>query len=422
MRKRILFVGHTAKLGGGEIALLNLVQHLDRREFEPIVLLGADGTLRERLLRSDVETHVLPLAASVTNTRKDRLGGGSLLRLGAVWHAATYVFRLARAIRDLRADLVHANSLKADILGGIGARLAGVPVLWHVRDRIADDYLPPRVAKVFRWLCQWLPAFVVANSQATMDTLRLRRSTCAVVHDGLPVEAAEAPAPALGAPIIGLVGRIAEWKGQHIFIEAAAAVHRKFPHVRFLIIGSAMFGEDAYEARIRALADDLGLQGCVEFTGFRADIQPLIGSLTILAHASTTGEPFGQVVIEGMAAGKPVVATRGGGIPEIVVEGETGLLVPMGDAASMAEALSRLLYDPELATAMGRAGRKRLLAEFTIQHTARKIEAVYRQLLSIGSFNGSEDGSPSREARDPSSKPRALSVSVSSTAQTEGQS
>jgi glycosyltransferase involved in cell wall biosynthesis len=257
-----------------------------------------------------------------------------------------------------------------------------VPVLWHVRDRIDADYLPARVVQVFRWLCRWIPTYLVANSHATLDTLQLERRNAAVVHDGFPgaLEVATDGTPAV--PMIGLVGRITEWKGQHVFIEAAAAVRRKFPQARFQIIGSAMFAEEAYEARLRARVRELGLEDCLEFTGFRADVQELIGRLTILVHASTTGEPFGQVVIEGMAAGKPVVATRGGGVPEIVVDGVTGLLVPMGEAAPMADAIVRLLSDPSSATAMGHAGRQHVADHFTIQHTARKLEAIYETILA----------------------------------------
>jgi glycosyltransferase involved in cell wall biosynthesis len=381
--KRILFFGHTAKLGGGEIALLNVVQQLDRTRFHPSVLLASDGPLREKLQTAGVETRVLPLDAGVVETRKDSLGGNSLLRLGAVWHTLAYILRLAKFIRRHPLDVVHTNSLKADIIGGIAARLAGVPVLWHVRDRIDEDYLPPRVVKVFRWLCRWLPTYLIANSQATLDTLKLTRRNSAVVHDGFPGDLESRSTFTSDIPVIGLVGRITEWKGQHIFIEAAATVRRKFPQVRFQIIGSAMFGEAAYETRLREMVRELGLEDCTEFSGFRADVQELIERLTILVHASTTGEPFGQVVIEGMAAGKPVVATNGGGIPEIVVDGVTGMLVPMGEASPMAEAIVRLLADPASAEAMGRAGRQRVASHFTIRHTARKLEAIYETIPGV---------------------------------------
>src|SRR5207302_666535 len=147
------------------------------------------------------------------------------------------------------------------------------------------------------------------------------------------------------SPVIGLVGRISHWKGQHIFIAAAAQVVKRFPSARFEIIGSALFGESAYEEEVRSQVKSLGLEGVVTFTGFCEEVLVRIQGLDILVHASTIGEPFGQVVVEGMVLGKPVVATNGGGVPEIVVNGETGVLVEMGDATAMAEAICGLLAD-----------------------------------------------------------------------------
>lgn len=142
-----------------------------------------------------------------------------------------------------------------------------------------------------------------------------------------------------------------------------------------------MFGEEAYEREIRALTTKLGLDDVVEFTGFRSDVHGAIEALDVLVHASTSGEPFGQVVIEGMVSGKPVVATNGGGIPEIVVDGVTGTLVPMGESEPMANAILSLLDDPERAQSMGERGRQRVLQRFTINITARNMESVYYEMM-----------------------------------------
>jgi len=126
-----------------------------------------------------------------------------------------------------------------------------------------------------------------------------------------------------------------------------------------VIIGSALFGEDSYESQIRLLPKQLGIEEVVHFAGFRANIRHEIEGLDLVVHASTTGEPFGQVIIEGMAAAKPIVATDGGGVPEIVDNGKTGILVPMADAKSMASAICRLLEDPDQAKRMGAEGLHR---------------------------------------------------------------
>lgn len=422
--RTILYLDHTAKMGGGEIALLNLVCALDKTHYRPVVVLAADGPLVGRLRAAGIETHVEPLAPSVLETRKDSIGPKSLLRIGQAGACARYVFRLARLARRLGADLIHTNSLKADLYGGLAGRLAGIPVLWHIRDSIDGHYLPPRVAAAFRGLSRILPHAVVANSESTLRTLRpMQRQLAAtvysgiagqssqpaldlvpssiskegdsrqhVVHDGYdgqmfratPAALASEKSAALPAPetaVLALVGRIAGWKGQHIFIQAAALVRDKFPPARFQIIGAPLFGEHEYEQSLHEMVRELGLTDRVEFLGFREDVPALLAEVDIVVHASTLGEPFGQVVIEGMAAGKPVIATNGGALPEIVIPGETGLLVPMGDAPAMAEAMLALLSDPVQAAAMGAAGRQRVQERFTITHTIRKMEGIYGHLL-----------------------------------------
>jgi len=392
---RVLFFDHTAKLGGGEIALFHLLLHLDKQRFTPVLVLGEEGPLAEKTRAAGIETCIIPLAAHVSQTRKDSLGAGSLVKLRAIVSSIAYSWRLSRFIRSRRADIVHTNSLKADLIGGIAARLARVPVVWHVRDRIEPDYLPGPVVAVFRWLCRTIPNFVVANSAATLETIRLPgHKLRAVVHSGyafmgdssaLVHDGVEPRAP-IGKRnpnriLIGLVGRISRWKGQHVFLEAAAIVRRQFPTARFQIIGAPMFGEEAYEAEIRALTRTLKLEDCVDFLGFRTDVTQLMEEFDLLVHASITGEPFGQVITEAMVVGKPVVATRGGGVPEIVQDGVTGLLVPMGDVPAMAKAICTILSDPERAMAMGIEGRARVLRHFTVSGTARRLESVFLKIL-----------------------------------------
>jgi glycosyltransferase involved in cell wall biosynthesis len=182
-------------------------------------------------------------------------------------------------------------------------------------------------------------------------------------------------------PTVILVGRISRWKGQHVFIRAAAIVHDRFPRAGFQIVGSAMFGEDDYEREIRELVHEMKMDDCLEFTGFRSDVADIIRQSTLLVHASTVGEPFGQVLIEAMAAEKPVVATKGGGVPEIVNDGITGLLVAMGDVEGMAAAICQLLGNPDLARSMGKHGRQRVSEHFTIQHTVAKVQNIYDDLV-----------------------------------------
>ncbi len=383
-RPTILFFDHTAQWSGGEISLFNLVTHLDLAKYRPVVVLFADGPLRAKLDDANIETRVIPLDESVSQTRKDEMGAASLLKLkqiGAIWKL---IRQLRRVIRVERAQIVHCNSLKSDLIGGIAARLAGVPLVWHIRDRIADDYLPSPVVRAFRLAARVIPTRVIAVSRATLETLPQVRGVA--IHNGtvfenfddLPVRV-----PFSGeAPVFGIVGRLTPWKGQHIFLRAAAMVQREIPDAKFQIVGSALFGEEDYERELRALATELGLDEAVEWLGFRRDVPQVVARMDVLVHASTTGEPFGQVIIEGMAAARPVIATRGGGVPEIVLDGETGVLMPMGEIEPLAEAMLQLWRDPQRAQKMGKLGRERVQNEFTIEATARRVEAVWDELVN----------------------------------------
>jgi glycosyltransferase involved in cell wall biosynthesis len=384
----VLFLDHTAQIGGGEIALLNLIRNLDKNLIHPIVLLWADGPLVDRM-RPHAETHVLLLSAAVGGAAKDGLGWRSLLKCKTAFLMGVHIFKVAWLSRRMQIDVIHTNSLKADVIGGLAGWLARVPIVWHVRDRIEPDYLPAAIVRLFRWLCRTVPDYVIANSESTLASLRLpvesdvvTKRRARVVHDGCYVD----PMPEgrsfsnLGSRI-GLIGRISPWKGQHIFLQAAALVSPVYPGAKFEIIGAPLFSEREYEASLHELCRELRLDEDVDFTGFVEDVAERIAELDIVVHASTTGEPFGQVIIEAMAQQKPVVATDGGGVPEIVEDGVTGLLVPMGDAPRMAQAITYLLDHPEIAAPMGCQGRRRVLAQFTIQKTARMVESVYSEVL-----------------------------------------
>ena len=266
--------------------------------------------------------------------------------------------------------------------------MAGLPLVWHIRDFINESYLPAATVRVFRFMARHAPKHLIAVSNSVMEQLRLndggRRST--VVFDGLSDRELEPRMngceQASGGPKrVGIVGRIAKWKGQHVFLEAAAKVAAGGHDVEFLIVGAPLFGEEEYEQSLREQADRLGIAGRVRFLGFTKDIPKVMGSLDVLVHASITGEPFGQVITEAMAAGKPVIASRGGGVPEIIADGENGLLTPMGDAGALAGALISLIENPEKASRLGAAGYKHVREQFTARQGARKVEQIYESIV-----------------------------------------
>jgi glycosyltransferase involved in cell wall biosynthesis len=378
---RVVVIDHVARMSGGEIALVRLLPAL-ARHVDVHVILGEHGPLVEQLSRRGIETEVLRLAPRFRDVRRDTVRP-TRLDPRALAYLPVSILRLSRRLRALDADLVHTNSLKAALYGGVAARLARVPAVWHVRDRIASDYLPPIAVALVRAASHLLPAAIVANSRTTLETLPALRSATVLYNQVVP-DAVEPPTtverPKTAAPTVGIVGRLAPWKGQDVFLDAFAQAFGG-TNVRARVIGSALFGEDAYAESLRQQALRLGIAGQVEFLGFREDVWAELRELDVLVHCSVRPEPFGQVVLEGMAAGVPVVAAAAGGPTELITDGVDGLLTRPGDPTELARAMRRLVDDPELRARLADAARERS-REFTPERTAERLLAVYRQVVS----------------------------------------
>lgn len=373
-RLRIVYLDHVAKLSGGELALLRLLAALT--EVEPHVILAEDGPFADRLIRAGISVEVLALPGRTRELRKDRVRAGAV-PLPAAADTALYVVRLAARLRRLKPDLVHTNSLKSGVYGSVAARLARVPCVWHVRDRIDGDYLSRMAVILVRAMTRFVPDVVISNSEATRRTLRRRRHSL-VIGEALPRSDPDGQRPDHTTLTAVMVGRLTPWKGQDVFLRAFAQAFPSGPQ-RAVIIGAPLFGEEElrYTERLRTLVCELGIESRVDFRGHRDDVAGELRQATVLVHASTIPEPFGQVVIEGMRASLPVIASDGGGPAELITHGVDGLLYPPGDVARLCQLLRRLDGDPELRAHL--AGGARLRAEaFSPEVIATEIMNAYR--------------------------------------------
>ena len=382
---RVVVLDHTAELGGAELALLRTCAALDPARVTVTVVLFADGPLVGRLRATGVDVRMLPLDPRVAAT--DRATAGRSVAGRSVAATLPFVGRLVRLLRTLDPDVVHTTSLKADLIGLPAAALARRPLVWHVHDRIADDYLPGPVARVVRTAARLGPRHVVVNSRATARTLLPLPRGWTLAYPGLaPEQIADDPSgrrPVPATQVVGLVGRISPTKGQREFVEACALLADRYPGARFRIIGAALFAEAGYAAEVRALIVTRGLADRVELTGWLADPVAAVDALTVLVHASPVPEPFGQVVVEGMARGVPVVATAGGGVDEIAVAAdgtERCLLVPPGDVPALAEAVARVLDRPQEAAARAERAWKDVRRDYPIAETAETLTGVWRRV------------------------------------------
>ncbi len=387
---RVLYLDHTAKPGGAEITLVRLLKPMDREKVTPLALLAENGPLVNLLEGADIQVRVLPLCEDVRDVRKDSLSIKAMLRPKQLMQMVSYAQQIARFARRNNIQIIHSNSLKAHIYGSLAGKMARIPVLWHVRDFIDTSYLPSPAVKGVRWMADTMPSHIVAVSQSVLQQLHLKDATKAeVLYDGLGEEEMalfeppdETSSTRNGTVRIGMIGRIGQWKGQHIFLDAAAKVLAAGHDAKFVIIGAPLFGEDDYLRQLHAQVERLGIGNHVKFAGFVQNIPEVLKQLDVVVHASISSEPFGMVIVEGMAAGKPVIASCGGGVPEIIVDGESGLLFPMGDADALAQKIETLLNDPQCAQQIGQAGFRRVRQHFTAARAARQIEDVYARMLA----------------------------------------
>ena len=377
-RIRVVYLDHVAQLSGAEIALLRMLPHLTA--IESHVVLAEDGPFADALVQAGISTEVLPMSERARGLRK-----GTVTPLtvppDVLAATATYILRLAMYLRRLRPDLVHTNTLKAGVYGSLAARLADVPVVWHVHERIADDYLPQAAVWMVRVMTRSLPAAVIANSKATLRTLKppAHRASMYTVLPSAVVRPVTTGRREVGPLTVGMIGRFAPLKGQDLFLRAFA---RAFPSgdTRCVVVGSALFGEDAFGHGLHDLATELGIGSRVEFRGFQADIWRELARIDMLVHASIIPEPFGQVILEGMAAGVPVIAADAGGPAELISHGVNGLLYPLGDLAALAAAMVALGEDPQRRARLVIGGATTVTAHHPDQ-MARRLEQLYSDVI-----------------------------------------
>ena len=384
-RRTVLFVQPTSEVGGSDIALYRLAAELDRTRFDPVVVLPREGPLTGKLRDAGVRVVICPM----TQLRSTR---NPLVHLRYLAAFVPSVAALVLRIRRERAAIVHTNSLYS-LQGAWAARVARVPHVWHIRE-IPDAPWPIRSLLLF--MARNLSTRVVAMTGAVASMFGERRDErLLTIPDGIdltrfsPEHQGERVRRDLGippgAPVAGFVARLDPWKGADVFVRAAAEAARQRPDAHFIVCGGELPGYEAYARGLREVAGRLGLDGRMHFTGWTYrvdDIPDVMGAIDVLVHTSVRPEPFGLVLIEAMASGKPVVAARDGGVPEIVEDGVTGVLVRPGDWYEAACAVAALLGQPERARVMGAAGRRRAQRLFDIDTYVRRVERLYDEILT----------------------------------------
>lgn len=372
---RPLFVTHTAAPSGAELCMGRLALALRRRGVDVAVTFAQDGPMVEQLRRDGVRTAVL---SSTFDSRAMTIGDWRPQHLLV---GLARLVRLGRELGDTAAgsetSVVVAHSTKALVIGAVAARRAGLPLVWHVHDRVTREYFGWAMSTFIRGLGWLVSRGYIANSRSTMDTLFLRGRPAVVVYPGIEVAATQQREVQRDPPetVIAVVGRLTRWKGQDVFLRAVAQARVR--PARIYLVGGTLFDEDAFRDELEHLACALDLP--VTFTGHVDDPQSYMRRADILVHCSVIAEPFGQVVLEGLQAGCAVIASRPGGPAEIVEPGVSGLLVDAGSQEQLTAALDTVIGDRALRERLSAQGRRRAEA-FDLEESARRTAAFLESM------------------------------------------
>lgn len=382
--KRILFIESGVGLGGSSKYLVDLFKYLDRNRYEPLLASYVKGLNFEAVESAGVRTFTLGLGVLTDDDKRSRLKKWIDL---ALWFFVTVfpgIFKIASLIRRERIDAIHLNNeILSHLPGLIAGKLTSTTTVVHFQGHRKLTFLERTFGKL-------ATAYIaLSESGARLFAEQLNR-TVYPLHHAVDLEnydpekyarATDLRERFPGCRLVGLVGRVMPWKGQDVFIKSAVKAVEEFPDLRLLIIGDDPAPGKPFRKAMEVLAKEKGIADNVVFMGWQRDIPAKLAQLDIFVHASVRPEPFGIVIIEAMAMKKPVIATDAGGVPEIVVLGETGYLTPIGDTGTMEEALLKLLRDPEGAMRMGEKGRKRVEQFFDIRLNASRLQEFYDSLM-----------------------------------------
>ncbi len=391
--RRLLFLEHNTDntVGGSHYCLLEICRNIDRGRFSPVVAFAQANTLMDEFRATGAEVVVVPPLPSVHLEAPHALSRrllGPVQSVANAWRTlVTAAARWKRFLSEHKIDAIHLNNSCGDDHDLLtGAMQLGLVTIAHQRG------YPQQVGGIERWFARRLDA-IISISSSVSDDLRAKGlfgPHVALIHDG--IDPARVTAHADGAAararfgipanakLVGVVGNVKAWKGQDTLIRAMRHLVQRWPDTWCLVVGSN--ADPPYMEIMQRHVAEANLGGRVIFSGYERYPAACMAAMDVVVHTSTQPEPFGLVVLEGMALRKPVVATAHGGPLDIIENGKTGFLTRAGDEHELAAVIDRLLGDDELRARVGEAGYQRLHAQFTARHNIAGIEALYESLFA----------------------------------------
>lgn len=393
MPKRILFVesNRDGTVGGSYFLLLDLIRGLDRSRYEPIVGFHRENYLMDQFRAAGAE---VVLFDNLKPVDFGALNGvlNPIKRLGNLYRGLYAQARVhAKYLREQRIDLVNLNnSMTRNHAWMLAARQVGIPCITHEMG-INKSY--SFLSRYFGKRLDRIISLSRAICKAMLENGGIDYPNVQVIHCGIDLtryQIKETPAQLRqkhnipeGAPVIGVVGNIREWKGQETLVRATAILKKKYPDIRCVLVGDCGKADQEYGDRLDRIAKELDVTGNIIKTGFQRNAIDYMELMDVVTHTSIHPEPFGIVTLEAMSRSKPLVSTTIGGPAEVVVNGESGLLVDPGKPADLAGAVERFLSDPEYARLTGKRGYERMAMNFSMKQSIDKTMAVYAEVLRL---------------------------------------
>lgn len=372
-RIRVLIAESGSGYGGTAKYLAHLLRHLDRKKFRIEVVSYGDGPFMKEIEKS---------GESVSYHKNWKFESGR----PDFWTLPARVFSIASWLKKNRVQVVHLNNeILTHIPLLVASKLAGSRVVCHLH-----GWRP--FTRLEKFFLSFVDEFISISHAGALYFEGLIRRKVHPVPNGLSIngelEGLEQKRARFRArfgieenEILGVLpGRLVEWKGQEIYLQALAKIAKTYPRIRGAVMGYDPSEDQEYLMRLKRLAAELGVETKVRFLPFQDDIWEVYAGADMVIHASTKPEPFGLVILEAMFAAKPVIATRAGGVTDLVTDEETGILVEPGNIQGMADAIARLSSEPELARRLGAAGAERARNVFTMEKNAAKVAEIYERL------------------------------------------
>lgn len=407
---KIVHLASAGAVGGAEWVILDILGGLrGARPSWPLALVvPRAGALAERAAALDVDVSVLEWKGPLEHVGDAFADGGNplalILRLvKAIPSAAFSVLRLRRALRAIDARVIHAHGFKMQLLS-LWARPRRAAVVLHLHDYVSTR---PAMSRLLRLVPMGGVRAVAISSSIATDARRVlpTRVPVTVVYNGIDLErwAPIGPTADLdalagvdpaepGTIRVGLVATMARWKGHETFLRALAQLPRDM-RVRGYVIGGPIYqtsGSEHSLAELKAMSRTLDLDGRVGFTGLVADPSTAMRALDVIIHASIRDEPFGRVIAEGMALGRPVITSATGGGAELIVPGVTALTFPPGDAGALAERITELVENPSRRHELGENGTRRAHELFDRARMTSELAALYESIAGSDTIHRPE--------------------------------